>query len=100
MVHPNGRWVFASNRGHDSIAVFEAEGTAVKFVGTTPCGGAVPRNFTLSPDGNWLLAAHQESKSVQVFRINAASGELTPQGKPVKVGFGRPVCLVFAPAGK
>jgi len=97
MVHPNGRWVFASNRGHDSIAVFKAEGTAVSFVGTTPCGGAVPRNFTLSPDGKWLLAAHQESKSVQVFRIDAESGQLTPQGNPVKVAFGRPVCLVFAP---
>ena len=96
-VHPGGKWVFASNRGHDSIAVFAAEGGAVALKGTVPCGGAVPRSFTLSPDGKWLLAAHQESNSVQVFSFDAASGELKAKGGPVKTTCGKPVSLVFAP---
>jgi 6-phosphogluconolactonase len=96
-VHPGGKWVFASNRGHDSIAVFAAEGGAVTLKGTVPCGGKVPRSFTLSPDGKWLLAAHQESNSVQVFSFDAASGELKAKGGPVKTTCGKPVSLVFAP---
>ena len=101
VVHPGGRWVLASNRGHDSIAVFEVDAAQpgkVTLRGTTPCGGRVPRNFTLSPDGRWVLVAHQESQTVQVFAFDAGSGAMTPKGEPVAVG--KPVCLVFAPAVK
>ena len=101
VVHPGGRWVLASNRGHDSIAVFEVtagQPEKVTFRGAMPCGGRVPRNFTLSPDGRWVLVAHQESQTVQVFAFDAQSGALTAKGEPVAVG--KPVCLVFVPAAK
>ena len=78
-LHPNGRFVYGSNRGHDSIAVFSVapkfgELNAVEIVKT---GGRTPRNFALSPDGNWLLCGHQDTPLVTVFRIDPATGRLT-----------------------
>lgn len=93
--HPNGRFVYGSNRGHDSLAVFAFDtGTGrlapVQHQSTL---GKTPRNFALTPDGNWLLAANQGSDSIAVFRVDAESGKLTPRGAPVSVP--SPVCLVF-----
>ena len=77
-VHPNGRFVYGSNRGHDSIAVFAAqvetgELTLVEIVKT---GGRTPRNFALSPDGQWLVCGHQDTPILTVFRVDASTGQL------------------------
>ena len=94
-VHPSGRFVYASNRGDDSVAVFarEAEGgrlTAVEFV---PAGGRRPRGFALSPGGRLLLVGHQDADTVQVFRVDAETGRLTPVAPTVTVP--RPVSFAF-----
>ena len=78
-VHPNGRFLYGSNRGHDSLAVFAiapATGllTPVEIV---PSGGKAPRNFALSPNGAWLVCAHQDSGNLTVFRVDAATGRLS-----------------------
>ena len=95
-LHPNGKFLYASNRGHDSIAVFSVnpDTGALTAIGHTPTGGKTPRHFTLSPDGDYLLAANQDSNSVVVFRVDANAGTLTQVGDPVEVP--RPVCLLFA----
>ena len=61
--HPNGRFVYASNRGHDSIAVFEFDAAAesLQLRSVHKSGGRTPRDFALTPDGMWLLAAHMDS---------------------------------------
>jgi 6-phosphogluconolactonase len=83
-VHPSGRFVYGSNRGHDSIAVFGvAPDGSLKFVETESTRGRTPRNFTVDPTGRWLLAANQESSSIAVFSIDASTGALTPVGEPV-----------------
>ncbi|MBS0662922.1 MAG: lactonase family protein [Verrucomicrobia bacterium] len=96
-VHPNGRFVYTSNRGHDSIAVFAiAPGTgALTPVEITPCGGRNPRNFALSPDGRWMICANQNSNTLTVLRVDPATGRLTPTGHAVEVPM--PVCVLFAP---
>ena len=95
-LHPNGRFVYASNRGHDSIAVFGIDATSgrLTLVAVTPCGGKNPRNFSLSPDGAWLVCANQNSNSLSVFRVDAATGQLTPTGHTATVPL--PVCVLFA----
>ena len=93
VVHPDGRLLFGSNRGHDSIAIFtidRATGTLTP-AGHQPTGGKTPRNFAIDPTGAYLLAANQDSDSIAVFRIDRARGRLEPVGNPVRVP--RPVCL-------
>jgi len=95
-VHPSGKFVYASNRGHDSIAVFAVDESTGQLTpqGQTKSGGVRPRNFTQSPNGKFLLAAHQDTDDIFVFAIDAETGALTPTG--VKVEVPSPVCLVFA----
>lgn len=95
-VHPNGRFVYGSNRGHDSIAVFAFDNTTGKLtpVDQTLSGGRNPRNFNLSPDGKWLVAANQNSNSLNVFQVDPDSGKLTATGHEASVAL--PVCIVFA----
>ncbi len=94
-VHPNGRWVYGSNRGHDSIAMFsvQSETGMLTPLGHEPTGGKTPRNFGIDPTGRFLLAANQGSDTVTVFRINQDTGRLSPTGTSVKVG--TPVCVKF-----
>ena len=94
-IHPTGRWVYASNRGHDSIAVFavsEADGTLSRS-DITPTGGETPRNFQIDPTGKLLLAGNQDSDSVVAFSIDQATGCLTPTGSSTAVP--SPVALCF-----
>ena len=96
-VHPNGRFVYGSNRGHDSLATFAvdpADGT-LQPLGHIPAGGEEPRHFGLTPDGGWLLACHQNSDTVQPFRVDPDSGKLTPHNDPTPIP--APVCVKFAP---
>ncbi|MDB6093929.1 MAG: 6-phosphogluconolactonase [Verrucomicrobia bacterium] len=95
-VHPNGKFVYASNRGHDSIAVFAIEPATgrLTLVEITPCGGKNPRNFALSPNGKWLLCANQNSDSLTVLRVDDQSGKLTLTSAHASVPL--PVCVLFA----
>lgn len=97
-VHPGGKFLYGSNRGHDSIAVFaidRAKGTLTP-VEHVPTGGKVPRNFEIDPTGQYLFAANQNSASVVVFRIDAKTGKLTPAGQTLEVA--SPVCVKFVEA--
>ena len=93
VVHPDGKLLFGSNRGHDSIAIFTVDPAtgALVAAGHQPTGGKSPRNFALDPTGAYLLAANQQSDSIAVFRIDRASGRLDPVGPAVHAP--RPVCL-------
>lgn len=95
-IHPNGRFLYGSNRGHDSIAVYAiAPATGLlTWVETVACGGVQPRNFELTPDGAWLVCAHQGSNSVGSFRVDSATGRLALL--PEKITVSQPVCILFA----
>ena len=94
---PDGRFVYGSNRGHDSIVVAELdpESRALEMVEIVATGGQEPRNFTLDPTGRWLLAANQQSDTITVFSRDASTGKLTPTG--TRIASNTPVCLLFAP---
>lgn len=94
-VHPGGRFVYAANRGHDSLAVFErnAESGALTRLEVVPCGGEQPRNFSLTPDGAWLLSAHQNSNDLTLFKVDLETGRLT--ATPHTVPAPTPVCVLF-----
>jgi 6-phosphogluconolactonase len=97
-VHPNGKFLYTSNRGHESIAVFAidpAKGT-LTFVAHVSTGGKEPRHFAIDPSGRYLLAENQLSNNIVVFKIDAATGGLTPTGQVVDVP--SPVNLTFVAA--
>lgn len=94
-VHPSGKFLYGSNRGHDTIAVFaidEQTGT-LSLLQHESTQGNIPRNFGIDPTGAFLLAANQNSDSVVVFRIDATSGRISPTGQKVEVP--SPVCVKF-----
>jgi 6-phosphogluconolactonase len=94
-VHPSGRFLYGSNRGHDSLALYAIDPAngQLTLLGHEPTQGRTPRNFALDPTGQWLLAANQESASVVVFRVDAQSGRLHPTGQVLEVP--SPVCVLF-----
>jgi 6-phosphogluconolactonase len=96
-IHPSGKFLYGSNRGHDSIAVFAIDQSSgrLTFIETQSTQGNTPRAFGIDPRGGFLLAANQRSDSVVVFRIDQQSGRLTPTG--TKIDVGAPVCVKFAP---
>jgi 6-phosphogluconolactonase len=96
-VHPSGKFLYTSNRGDNSIAVFAIDRTTGKLtlVQRVPSGGKAPRNFVIDPNGAHLLAANQESGNIVEFRIDQATGKLTTVGEVAKVA--APVCLIFVP---
>lgn len=100
VVHPSGKFVYGSNRGHDSIVAYAAEPATGKLtlVSHTTDHIKTPRNFNIDPTGKWLIAANQDSDSLVVFKIDEKTGGLTLTGEPVPAP--RPVCVIFAPAGK
>lgn len=99
-VSPDGRFVYGSNRGHDSIAIFAVDPAAKTLTpaGHQPSGGKHPRHFAIDPTGAFLLAANRDSDNVVVFRIDRATGALTPVGEPVRVP--KAVCLLMRREGK
>jgi 6-phosphogluconolactonase len=100
VVHPNGRFVYGSNRGHDSIAVFsvDARDGRLTAIGHTPTGGKAPRSFAIDPTGRWLLAANQLSNNIDSFAIDPQKGTLTPTGATLALA--KPVCVLFVPDAK
>lgn len=94
-IHPSGKFLYGSNRGHDTIASFaiEPDNGKLTYLGEEPSGGKTPRHFVIDPSGDWLLAENQDSDNVVVFRVNSSTGKLTSAGEQVKVG--APVCAAF-----
>jgi len=86
-VHPSGKFLYASNRGHDSIAIFSIDSVkgTLTPTGRVATGGKTPRNFAIDPTGKYLLAANQASDDIVIFRINLVTGNLTRTGQVVEV---------------
>jgi putative heme-binding domain-containing protein len=98
LVHPSGKFVYVSNRGHDTIALFTVDPGTGKLtaVGDQGKGFKVPRNFNVDPTGKWMLVAGQDSNNVCVFEIDQNNGKLKATENVVKVGM--PVCVKFLTA--
>ena len=94
-VHQSGKFVYASNRGHDSIAIFgiDAQNGALQPLGHVSTEGSDPRHFSFDKTGRYLLAANQSSDNVVVFLVDEASGNLTFTGLELTVD--APVCLLL-----
>jgi 6-phosphogluconolactonase len=94
-VHPSGKFLYGSNRGHNSIAVFTVDPASGKISsrGHVATGGSTPRNFNIDPTGKYLLAANQKSNDVVVFTIDPGTGQLHPTGQQLSVS--SPVCVRF-----
>ena len=97
-VHPDGKYVYGSNRGHDSIAVFAIDGRKgkLKSVEHVSTKGKTPRQFAIDPTGDYLFAANQNSNEVVIFRIDRKTGRLSATGEVLQIPI--PVCVVFARA--
>jgi 6-phosphogluconolactonase len=96
-IHPRGKFLYASNRGRDSIVVYAIDprqGTLAQ-VEDIPTGGREPRHFALDPTGKFLLAENQNTNSIVEFRINQTTGKLTPTGETLSVP--SPICISFLP---
>ena len=96
-VSRDGRFVYASNRGHDSIAVFAIDPATGRLdaIGHEPTRGETPRNFALAPDGRHLLAENQDSGTIVTFAVDEQTGELSYTGSQIEIP--APVCIVFRP---
>jgi 6-phosphogluconolactonase len=94
-VSPDGKFVYGSNRGSDSIAAYriDEESGKLTYIANTPTGGKKPRNFVIDPTGNFLLAANQDSDNIVVFRIDRQTGMLQNTGQAIEIP--APVCLRF-----
>ncbi|MDX1930021.1 MAG: lactonase family protein [Pirellulaceae bacterium] len=94
-IHPNGKFVYAANRGHDTISVFRVNPATgeLTLVQVENVRGATPRNFNLSPDGKWLLAAGQLSNTLGVFSIDQSNGLITFHQTSVFAP--TPICVLF-----
>jgi len=95
-VSPDGKYLYASNRGHDSIVCFLIDENTgrLTYRNHTPTGGREPRNFAISPDGDFLLVANQKTHNIVTFKIDPGTGQLFKTGHEVEVSM--PVCLKFA----
>ena len=94
VVHPNGKFLYASNRGHHSIAVFAigADGR-LRASGRVQSGGRTPRGFSVDPTGRWLISANQDTHNLAVFALDATTGLPRPTGQSAEVRI--PVCVKF-----
>lgn len=95
-VHPLGKFLYGSNRGHDSIVIFAIEGDGkLRLIGHQPTQGKFPRHFGIDPTGNYLLVANQNTDNIVFFRIDPQTGKLHPTGQVVDVPM--PVCVKMMP---
>jgi 6-phosphogluconolactonase len=92
-ISPDGRFLYGSNRGHDSIVVFETdpENGKLSHVGFFPCGGATPRNLALTPSGRHLFCANQNADRISIFERDVQTGALADTGQAIEVG--SPMCV-------
>jgi 6-phosphogluconolactonase len=99
ILHPSGKYVYVSNRGHNSVAVFRVnEDRKLTTAGHVTGDIKTPRNFNVEPTGRWMLIASQDGNKVGVWEIDAATGGAKETGNVVAVG--NPVCVKFVPVGK
>ncbi|MCK4966542.1 lactonase family protein, partial [bacterium] len=98
-VSPCGKFLYGSNRGHDSIAIFSVDTDTgmLSPIGHEPTQGSEPRNFAVDPTGRYLLAENHRSDTIVIFRIDKATGKLIPTGNVVEVP--SPVCIKMIPVG-
>ncbi len=96
VIHPSGRFLYSSNRGHDTVTAYRADPAtaALAVIQVQPVRGAFPRNINLAPGGGWLLAAGADSNTVSVHQVNSQTGELTYPTKGV-INVPAPICIVF-----
>jgi 6-phosphogluconolactonase len=96
-IHPNGKFLYGSNRGHDSLAVFsiEPETGKLKLIEHVSTQGKTPRNFAFDPTGKWIIVTNHGSNNAVVFRVDENTGRLTQTGPPVAVPY--PFCERFLP---
>jgi 6-phosphogluconolactonase len=96
-VHPNGKFLYASNRGHDSIAVFAVDQTTgrLTLVEHVSSGGKTPRYFTFDPTGKWILCSNHGNDNAVIFRVDENTGKLTQNGQAVPAPY--PFCEQFLP---
>ena len=94
-IHPNGKFLYTSNRGHESIAVFtiDSKTGTLTLIADVPTGGKEPRHFAIDPTGQYLLAENQFSGNIVEFHIDPATGKLTSTGEVLQVP--SPVCVAF-----
>jgi len=94
-IHPNGKFLYCSNRGHNSIAVFAIDQISgqLTLIQHVPTKGNTPRNFAFDPTGKWIICTNQDSNNAVVFSINKTAGYLTQVGEPVEVP--QPFCERF-----
>jgi 6-phosphogluconolactonase len=95
VVHPSGRFLYGSNRGHHSIAIYAIDPAngRLTLAGHEPTQGRTPRNFAIDPTGNWILAANQDSNNVVVFRVDLQTGLLQATNHSIEIP--TPVCVLF-----
>ena len=94
--HPSGKWLYVSNRGEDTIAIFAiAENGRLTWIENAPAGVKVPRSFAIDPDGKWLVVAGQNDNKIAVMKIDPQTGRFSPTGHMTTVA--NPVCVLFAP---
>ena len=95
LLHPSGKFLYGSNRGHNSLVVYAVDSASGKLtlVQHVPTGGKTPRAFNIDPSGTFLVAGNQDSDQIVVFRIDPAKGTLTPAGQPISLG--KPVSFEF-----
>ena len=95
IVHPSGRFVYGSNRGHDSIVAYaiDRETGKLSYIAHQKTLGKTPRNFNIDPTGRYLLACNQSTHTIFTFRIHPNTGVLKPTGH--KVNIPSPVCVQF-----
>ena len=93
---PSGRFLYVSNRGHESIAIYAVDAASGKIepVGWESVQGRKPRFFCLSPDGSRLYAANEDSHTIVEFRVDGETGKLTATGQVIETG--SPTCIAFA----
>jgi 6-phosphogluconolactonase len=96
-VSPCGNFLYGTNRGDDSIAMYriDAESGRLTLLGHVPSGGRTPRNFAITPDGKYVLAANQDGDNIAVFHLDAQTGLLSDTGERLEIG--KPVCIRFVP---
>ena len=96
VVHPSGRFVYSSNRGHDSVAAFSfGPDQTLSLMETEPTQGGHPRHIALSPNGNWLIAANRDTDNLVSFAVDPNTGTLTPSTHQAAAT--RPICVIFRP---
>lgn len=98
ILHPNGKWLYVSNRLCDTISIFAVDASAkIHLVQTVPAGVKCPRSMALDPSGGWIMTAGQEDNHLSVLKLDRATGQLTPTAETAQVPC--PVCILFAPKG-